>query len=127
MFEPFQVVLERPGGLQTIGFLDPALPGSLRTIAFVDPTPPGDLQTTIFVDPRLPGGLETTRFVDPTQTGARLHTADRYEFSAIFCLKPFFDEHGVCCEKRQRRTAVYKRLVCSCVCFRNGTMQKPGV
>ena len=65
MFEPFQVVPERPGGLQTIGFLGPTLPGGLQTTAFADPAPPGDLQTR---------GLETTRFVDPTQTGGRLNT-----------------------------------------------------
>ena len=74
VFEPFQIVPERPGGIQTLGFLGPTLPGGLQTIVFADPTPPGDLQTTIFVDPKLPGSLKTTRFVDPTQTGGRLNT-----------------------------------------------------
>ena len=52
VFEPFQVVPERPGGL--------------KTIIFVDPAPPGNLQTTISVDPKLPGSLETISFVAPT-------------------------------------------------------------
>ena len=34
VFEPFQIVPERPGGLQTNSFLDPALPGGLQTIIF---------------------------------------------------------------------------------------------
>ena len=74
VFEPFQVVPERPGGLQTTGFLGPTLPGSLQTIVFADPTPFGDLHTSLFVDSKPPGGLETNRSVDPTQTGGRLHT-----------------------------------------------------
>ena len=68
VFEPFQVVPERPGGLQTNGFLDPMLPGSLQTTIFVDPMPPGDLPTIIFVDPTPPGGVKATSFLDPTQT-----------------------------------------------------------
>ena len=74
MFEPFQVVPERPGSLQTTGFLGPTLPGSLQTTVFADPAPPGDLHTSLFVDSKPPGGLETNRPVDPTQTGGRLHT-----------------------------------------------------
>ena len=74
MFEPFQVVPERPGGLQTTGFLGPTLPGSLQTTVFADPAPPGDLHTSLLVDPLPPGGLETNKSVDPTQTGGRLHT-----------------------------------------------------
>ena len=74
VFEPFQVVPERPGSLQTTGFLGPTLPGGHQTTVFADPAPPGDLQTSIFVDPKPPGGLQTTRFVDPTQTGSRLNT-----------------------------------------------------
>ena len=74
MFEPFQVVPERPGSLQTTGFLGPALPGSLQTTVFADPAPPGDLHASLFVDSKPPGGRETNRYVDPTQTGGRLHT-----------------------------------------------------
>ena len=74
VFEPFQVVPERPGGLQTIGFLGPTLPGSLQTTVFADPAPPGDLHTSLLVDPLPPGGLKTNKSVDPTQTGGRLHT-----------------------------------------------------
>ena len=51
MFEPFQIVPERPGGLQTVGFLNPTLPGGRQATIFVDPAPPGDLPTIIFVDP----------------------------------------------------------------------------
>ena len=68
VFEPFQVVPERPGGLQTNSFLDPTLPGGLQTIIFVDPAPLGDLPTIVFVDPKPPGGAETTSFLDPAQT-----------------------------------------------------------
>ena len=71
MFEPFQIVPERPGGLQTTGFLDPTLPGGLQTIIFVDPAPPGDLPTIIFVDPKPPGGVETTSCLDPAQPKSR--------------------------------------------------------
>ena len=75
MFEPFQVVPERPGSLQTTGFLGPTLPGGRQTTVFADPAPPGDLHTSLLVDPLPPGGLETNKSVDPTQTGGRLHTA----------------------------------------------------
>ena len=71
MFEPFQVVPERPGGLQTTSFLDPTLPGSLQATIFVDRTPPGDLPTITFVDPTPPGGVETISFLDPAQTTSR--------------------------------------------------------
>lgn len=74
MFEPVQVVPERPGSLQTTGFLGPTLPGGLQTTVFADPAPPGDLHTSLLVDPKPPGGLETNKSIDPTQTGGRLHT-----------------------------------------------------
>ena len=62
VFEPFQVVPERPGSLQTGGFLGPTLPGSLQTTVFVNPAPPGDLHTSLFVDSKPPGGLENIIF-----------------------------------------------------------------
>ena len=74
VFEPFQVVPERPGSLQTTGFLGPTLPGGHQTTVFADPAPPGDLHTSLLVDPLPPGGLKTNKSVDPTQTGGRLHT-----------------------------------------------------
>ena len=74
MFEPFQVVPERPGRLQTIGFLGPTLPGSLQNTVFADPAHPGDLHPNLFVDPNPTGRLESNRSADPTQTGGRLHT-----------------------------------------------------
>ena len=117
VFEPFQIVPERPRGLQAIGFLDPTLPGGLQTTVFADPAPPGDLQTAIFVDPERPGSLATTRFVDPTQTGGRLNIGfwrlknsrkppDQFFYSAIAFQKT--PRHHCC-----RPTASWKPPVIS--------------